>query len=417
MHNLSDIGNSKRIYEVKSKRKSRTILLAILITILIIVVVFVYRRLTRPEFKNLSQELEYTITDIVRKNKMIKNCVLYVSKGDGTFTWSGAAGIANQVNLAPMTKNTPFYLASITKIYTAVAIMKLFEQDSLRLDDPVSRYLPQDLIHGLNLYQGHDYSNEITIEQLLAHTSGIPDYYDEKGKDGMTLFEIFKADPQRQWSIEEQIARVRNDMISKSKPGEKAFYSDTNYQLLGKIIEERTGKPLQTVFSEFFFIPLNLSHTWLVGFPGPEEKSSFFVADVFSGNDNITKMRSSTFYWADGGIVSTTEDEIMFLKALNKGLIIKPATLELMHHWNPIKNTGPFQYGFGTMQFKVPSVISRTLDYLPVWGHTGSTGSFLYYSPGKDLYVAGTINQTNDNKTALLLMIKALRIISHTDNF
>jgi hypothetical protein len=70
---------------------------------------------------------------------------------------------------------------------------EVVEQRALRLDDPIAKYLPQDLIHGINVYQGHDYSNEINIEHLLAHTSGIPDYYDEKGNDGKTLFEIFKA--------------------------------------------------------------------------------------------------------------------------------------------------------------------------------------------------------------------------------
>jgi D-alanyl-D-alanine carboxypeptidase len=413
MQNLFDIRNSKIKDKVGSKRKYRTILLTLLTTIIIIGIVIIFRQITGPKFKNITKELDYIVTDIVKSNKLIKNCVLYVSRGDGTFTWSGAAGIANQADQIPMTKDTPIYLASITKIYIAVVVMKLYEQGTLRLDDPISKYLPHDLIHGLNVYQGRDFSYEITIEQLLAHTSGIPDYYDEKGKDGKTLFEIFKDNQQRQWSVEDQIAWVRNDLISRSKPGEEAFYSDTNYQLLGKIIEAVTGKRLQTVLNEFLFIPLNLRHTWLVGGPDLQEKSSVIIADVFSEDENIAKMRSSTFYWADGGIVSTTEDEVMFLKALNEGYIIKPATLELMHHWNPIKNTGPFEYGFGTMEFKAPSIAGMEVDTLPVWGHSGSIGSFLYYSPSKDLYVAGTVNQTNGNKTALFLMIKAMQVIAH----
>jgi D-alanyl-D-alanine carboxypeptidase len=413
MQNLIDLRNSKMKDKVGSKRKSRTILLTLLTTIIIIGIVFIFRQITRPKFKNITQELEYIVTDIVKSNKLIKNCVLYVARGDGSFTWSGAAGIANQAGQIPMTKDIPIYLASITKIYIAVAVMKLYEQGTLRLDDPISKYLPHDLIRGLNVYQGHDYSYEITIEQLLAHTSGIPDYYDEKGKDGKTLFEIFKDDQQRQWSVEDQIARVRNDLISRSKPGEEAFYSDTNYQLLGKIIEAVTGKPLQTVLNEFLFIPLNLRHTWLDGDSDLQEKSSVTIADVFSEDENIAKMRSSTFYWADGGMVSTTEDEVMFLKALKEGCIIKPATLELMHHWNPIKNIGPFKYGFGTMEFTAPSTVGMAVDTLPVWGHSGSIGSFLYYSPSKDLYVAGTVNQTNGNKTALFLMIRAMKVIAN----
>ena len=396
--------------------KLRTILLLFLVVIVTVGIVFTVWRLNRPTFSNANQELEYLVTDTVKSNKKIRNCALYVTKGDGSFTWSGAAGIANQAGQVPMTKDTPIYLASLTKIYTAVAIMKLYEQGALRLDDPMTKYLAQDLVRGIHVYKGHDYSNEITIEQLLAHTSGIPDYYDEKGNDGKTLFEIFRADQQRRWTVEEQIARARDYLTPQFKPGEKAFYSDTNYQLLGKIIEARTGKPLQAVFDEFFFDPLGLKHTWLVGLSGPQAKTTAAVAEAFSKDEDITKMRSSTFYWADGGIVSNTEDAVMFLRALKEGRIIKSDTLELMHHWNPILNTGPFQYGYGTMEIKLPSVISWAVKVLPVWGHTGSLGSFLYYSPSQDLYVAGTIDQTDDNVTALLLMIKAMQAVAHAKN-
>jgi D-alanyl-D-alanine carboxypeptidase len=397
--------------EVWSERKSGKLRIALLFTIFVVGPVFIFTRLTMPKYDHETQDMEHLVTDIVNANKLIKNCVLCVAKGDGSFIWSGAAGIANQAGKIPMTKDTPIYLASITKIYVATIIMKLYEQDSIHLDDEISKYLPEELIQGLNVYQGHDYSREITIEQLLSQTSGIPDYYDEKGKDGKTLFEIFKNDQDRHWTVEDQVARVKSDLVSRSMPGQTASYSDTNYQLLGKIIESITGKPLQNVLSEFLFIPLNLKHTWLTGNTAVQEVS--IVADVFSGEENIAKMRSSSFYWADGGLVSTVEDEVIFLKALKEGRIIKPATLEMMHHWNPIKNTGPFDYGFGTMEIKV----LPAPDILPVWGHSGSTGSFLYYSPVKDLYVAGSINQTNENQTAIFWMLKAMQTIARTDKF
>jgi D-alanyl-D-alanine carboxypeptidase len=143
-----------------------------LVVIVTVGIVFTVWRLTRPTFSNANQVLEYLVTDTVKNNKKIRNCALYVSKGDGSFTWSGAAGIANQAGQVSMTKDTPIYLASLTKIYAAAAIMKLYEQGALRLDDPMTKYLTQDLVRGVHVYKGHDYSNEITIEQLLAHTSG-----------------------------------------------------------------------------------------------------------------------------------------------------------------------------------------------------------------------------------------------------
>ena len=199
-------------------------------------------------------------------------------------------------------------------------------------------------------------------------------------------------------------------MVPNFKPGAKAFYSDTNYQLLGKIIEARTGKPLEAVFEDFFFRPLGLKHTWLVGRSEPLEKPSAAVADVFSKDVNITRIRSNGAYWADGGIVSTPEDCILFLKALKEGRIIKEDTLEKMHQWIPLSNPNmPFQYGYGTMKFEVPSVINWAANVPQVWGHTGSTGAFLYYAEDLDLYMAGTTDQTDDNVAPIMLMIKVMK--------
>ena len=152
-------------------------------------------------------------------------------KGDGSFSWSGAAGIASQNGQVPMTKDTPIYIASITKLYTAAAVMRLYEKGALSLDDPMSRYLPEKLIQGIHVYKGKDYSHEITIKELLSHTSGIADYYDEKLKGGESLFE-FLEEPNRSWTVDETIERARKDLEPNFPPGTDASYSDTNFQLL-----------------------------------------------------------------------------------------------------------------------------------------------------------------------------------------
>ena len=82
-------------------------------------------RSSTPSFDNLNQEMEYLVSNLVEKDKSIKNCVLSVMQGDASFSWSGAAGIANQDGQVPMTKDTPIYISSITKLYTATAIMQL----------------------------------------------------------------------------------------------------------------------------------------------------------------------------------------------------------------------------------------------------------------------------------------------------
>jgi len=362
-----------------------------------------------PHFNNLSDELDYMIHQSVNQDGSVRNCVLSVTKGDGSFSWSGAAGIARQDGQAPMTKDTPIYIASVTKLYTATVIMRLAEKGALSLDDPISKYLPEQLIYRIHVYNGKDYSREITIRQLLSHTSGIADYYAEKPNGGKTVFELLMENPERPWTPEETIKRARDDLKPNFPPGADVAYSDTNFQLLGKIVESITGKPLHTAFEEFIFRPLNLRHTWLIGHSDPAVTESDAPADVFYKSLNITRSRSNGAYWADGGIVSTPSEMIVFLKALNEGRIIKPETLKLMHNWR--KWRFPLQYGYGTMYFKLPWFVNMVMGVPPLWGHSGSTGSFLYYSEDLKLYIAGSLNQADSPSKPFRLMGKVIHAV------
>ena len=389
----------------------KRIIIASTIVIMIIAAgLFITRlRSSTPSFDSLNQEMEYLVSELVEKDKSVRNCVLSVMKGDGSFSWSGAAGIASQDGQVPMTKDTPIYLASITKLYTATAIMRLYEKGALSLDDPMSRYLPEKLIQGIHVYKGKDYSHEITIKELLSHTSGIADYYTEKPKGGKSLFEVFLEEPERSWTVDETIERARNDLEPNFQPGTDASYADTDFQLLGKVIEAITGKPLHIVYEDFFFRPLGLKHTWLIGRSEPQFTPSAAPADIFHSDLIITNTRSNGAYWADGGIVSTAEECIIFLKALNEGRIVHGDTLKLMHNWHKLQF--PLQYGYGTMYFKLPWFINMLIKVPPLWGHSGSTGSFLYYSEDLNMYMAGSINQTESKSKPFRLMGSVMKAI------
>jgi D-alanyl-D-alanine carboxypeptidase len=358
---------------------------------------------------DLCQELEYIVSDAVHKDKSVRNCVLSVMKGDGSFTWSGSAGISRQEGKVPMIKDSPIYIASITKLYTATVIMRLYERGNLSLDDPMSKYLPEGLIRGIHVYKGKDYSREITIWQLLSHTSGIADYYTGKPPGGKSLFELLLEKPERPWTVDETIERARNELKPDFPPGTKASYSDTNFQLLGKIIEAITGKPLHIVCEDIIFRPLGLTHTWLIGHPVMRNGRSARPADVFYEDVNITGTRSNGAYWADGGIVSTAEEMIIFLKGLHEGGILSRNTVESMHNWRTLQF--PLQYGYGTMRFKLPGFIAVAVGIPPIWGHSGSTGSFLYYSEELDLYMAGSVNQTASKLKPFSLMRRVMRAV------
>ena len=213
---------------------------------------------------SLGDGLQSLVAQQVKDGSGIKNCALAIANGDGSFEWSGESGMAT--GQAPMTKDTPIYIASITKLYTATIVMRLCEQGLLALDHPMAKYLPKELVQGIHVYKGQDFSTQITIRQLLSHSSGIADYYDQKGADGKSLFEIFMDAPDRRWTVDQTVERAKKDLRQpRFPPGAGTFYSDTNFQLLGKIVEAVTGKPLQDAYDERIVRPLGLKHTYLRG--------------------------------------------------------------------------------------------------------------------------------------------------------
>ncbi len=382
----------------------RVTVTVIILLVIIAAGLFIIRSISpTPSFDDLNQKIQYIVSDFVEKDKSLRNGVLSVMKGDGSFSWSGAAGVARQDGQVPMTKDTPVFIASINKLYTATVIMRLYEKGILSLDDPMSRYLPEGLIRGIHVYKGKDYSKEITIKQLLSHTSGIADYYTEKPKGGKSVFESLLENPERTWRDNETIEWARDKLEPNFRPGTDASYSDTNFDLLQKIIETIVGQPLHAVYEDFIFRPLGLTHTWLIERSAPQ--IPIFPADVFYKDRNITNIRLNSAYWPY--MVSSAEEMIIFLKALNEGRIVSKDTLELMHNWHKLEF--PLQYGFGTMYFKLPPLMTKITKLSPLWGHSGSTGSFLYYSQDRDLYLAGTINQVDSKIKPFMLMMKVIK--------
>jgi len=356
---------------------------------------------------SLNTTLDSLLSDLVKNDNSVKSCVLSLTRGDGAFSWSGAAGTS--CDNAAMTTDTPVYIASVTKLYTATVVMHLCEQGLLALDDPIAKYLPAEVIQGIHVYGGRDYSSEITLRQLLSHSSGIADYYEEKGSDGKTLFDKFLENQDRHWTVDETIERARRDLKPNFPPGSGTSYSDTNFQLLGKVVETVTGKPLAAAYEELIFRRLGLKQTYLLGFDQGLVRQSSMPADVFYKSTNITRIRSNGAYWAEGGIVSTAHEMIAFLKALNEGRIISKASLKMMHNWR--KWHFPMQYGFGTMLFSFPSPMRSLMKMPPLWGHSGSTGSFLYYCESDNLYLAGTIDQADSPVKPFFLMYKAINAV------
>ncbi|MBI9044965.1 MAG: beta-lactamase family protein [Anaerolineaceae bacterium] len=357
----------------------------------------------------IHEKLQVFVENTVKSDRQIRNCMLLVSSGDERFHWTGAAGLADEEKCVKISTETPFFLASITKLFTAVVVMQLYEDGLLNLNDNIVDYLPGNLVNGIHIYKGIDYTNRIQIQHLLSHTSGIADYYTKAPKGERSFMDILLAEPDREWTVEDTIVWAREKLEPSFAPGEKAEYSDTNFQLLGFIIEKVTGKALHDVYLEYIFGPAGMKHSCLYTRSEPIEAAIAAPAHLYYKDLDLTFHKAYESSWADGGIISTMEDCLKFFKTLNSGKLIKDKTnIDMMHQWRPI--FFPIQYGFGTMYYKLSRLMSPFFAIPGVWGHSGSTGSFLFYCEEQDLYLVGSINQAKNPGKPFQMMAKILNV-------
>ena len=365
------------------------------------------------DLEKINQDLQKRIENAVSNHAGVRSGVAAVSKGDESFSWSGAAGLANLDKQIPMTIETPFYLASITKLFTATAVMILFEQGKISLHDPMKEYLSGSLIEGLHLYEGTDYTGQVQIRHLLSHTSGIADYYLEEPPDGKSFFEELVAGEATERTVEDTILRARDQLSANFPPGKMASYSDTNYQLLGLIIESVTGKTLHETFQEFFFDPLELPNTYLYTRSKPRIPQTKEVAHIYFKDTDLTHNEAFKTAWADGGLISTTADSLKFLKALNRGKFFqREDTLARMHDWKDLEF--PIRYGFGTMSMKLPRIFSPFNPVPEVVGHFGSTGTCLFFCEERDLYLVAALNQVESTRILTQLIFSMIKQVKNS---
>lgn len=181
------------------------------------------------------------------------------------FRWSGAVGyttldgpspLAPLSPLSPLSPRDPFRIASVTKPFTAVTVLRLAEQRRLGLDDPIAAYLEPELVDRLNVIDGVSHGRSITIRQLLNHTSGVVEYAGEAYQQAVG------ADPQHQWTPLDQIDFGLAHGQPYCPPGRCYHYADTGYVVLGLVVEAVTGRPLHEMTRRLVLDPACLRHTY-----------------------------------------------------------------------------------------------------------------------------------------------------------
>lgn len=363
-------------------------------------------------------KLQSEIDEVVRRNGDVFSAVLGITNTTGDFLWVGSAGTAYSGKPEPMKVDTPIFIASITKMYIAAVVMILGEREMLSLDDSISRFLPSSLLEGLHRHKGRDYTDQLRVYHLISQTSGLPDYFTESPKNERSILDRIVSNGDMEWDVEDVVHIVRSGLSAKFPPepmeqessGNKAYYSDTNYQLLGAIIESVTQKHLHEVLSELIIDPLELSSTYLHGYKDPSTTLDSPPANIYYKTKPLLLDKAMTSFGPDGGMVSNVKDSINFLRHFMEGKIItQSSTLQRMKSWRRIFS--PFHYGLGLMRFKLPRIFSPFSPTPELIGHSGSTSSFLFHSDVDQLYIGGTLNQLENQGRPVRLMLKILKMV------
>jgi D-alanyl-D-alanine carboxypeptidase len=331
-----------------------------------------------------------SILDKTVDNKKVFGTSFAIKK-DNLF-WKGASG-----NL-PI--NQPYFIASTTKLFTTAIILKLRAEGKLKLDDKISNYIDKLILTGLHIYKGKEYSEELTIKHLLSHTSGLPDYFQDKGPGGKSLENEITDGIDQFWTFQQAMERTKK-LTPLFAPGAKgkAKYSDANFQLLGKIIETITLKPYSENCAGLIIYPLGLTKTYLYqDYTDKTPKTLYYKSNEL----NIPKAMSS--FGADGGIVSTSTDMLIFIEAFFTGKLFPQSYIEELQEWNKI--FFPMQSGIGIHLFKLPWFFNPTGAVPSFIGHSGLSGALAYYCPKENIYVVGTVNQVAHPDISFKTMIK-----------
>ncbi len=284
---------------------------------------------------------------------------------NGNIIYKKAFGLANLELNAQMHTENVFEIGSMTKQFTAMAILMLIERGELNLDDEITRFIPDYPTNG----------NKITIHHLLTHTSGIKNYTSIK-----ELIAISKQD----LTPKELIDFFKNEPVDFS-PGEKFSYNNSGYVLLGYIIEKISGQPYANFIEEQIFKKLQMSASQ---YASQSEVVQNRASGYHNKNGYVNSRKVSyTLPYASGALMSTIGDMFKWQNAIKNNTLISEKLKKLAFTNHTLNNGENINYGYGWH--------IKSLNGMLSYEHGGSIFGFKsmgVYLPNHDIYVIGLTN-------------------------
>lgn len=300
---------------------------------------------------------------------------------DGKTVFRKAYGMADMDAKLPLSADMALRLGSVTKQFTATAILILAEQGKLSLSDDIRKFLPDFPYKG----------KTITVEHLLTHTSGVPNY---------TSNPSFATTMAQDMTVAQMMATFQDAPLAFA-PGERYAYSNSGYFLLGAIIEKVSGMRYADFLARSIFQPLGMQHTAYEG----AERKPVVQARGYRGSQGKFSLGlplSMTQPFAAGSLVSTVDDLARWDAAITAGKLLKPTSWRQAFTPYTLKSGAPTRYGYGWQVGKLKG--SSTLE------HGGGINGFSSYAlrlPDEKVYVALLANSESGVVIPPLLAYKA----------
>ncbi|MEV8563402.1 serine hydrolase domain-containing protein [Streptomyces sp. NPDC051917] len=276
--------------------------------------------------------------------------------------WTGGSGRADLTTDQPLIPAGKFRAGSITKSFTATVVLQLVAEKEIALDAPIERYLPGVVPNGKN----------ISVRDLLDHRSGLFNYTDTLWPGGFP--EIYQTRFQT-WTPQHLLANAFQH-TPYFAPGSSGHYSNTNYVLLGLLIEKVTGKPAEREIGDRILRPLGMHNSSLAGrsvrIPGTHAHGYVHLNSPDGAYTDVTDDNMS-WAWTAGELISTTEDLNKFYMALLGGRLMPSNLLRQMKVMHTLDDDNKTQYGLGLSRIDNPV-------YGSVYGHIGTALGYNTYS-------------------------------------
>lgn len=377
-------------------------LFGIIIVVGIVFCVFVV--INRPISKAaVSEEIKTRLTKIVEKDETLSSALLTIYSNKTGYFEQFAVGTKNQYSELPVQINSPYHSASIGKTMCATVFGILSDEGKINLNDKISSWLDDDILKGLFVVDGTDYSDQVTLKHLLSHTSGIGDYFEGPVKSGKPILEIISSNPDLLFTPEELIAFTRENQMPVGKPGQQFYYSDTGYILLGFILEAIEEKPYSEILEDRIFQPLGMTESYFMFY---NDKPTDIIG-IYMNKIDFSNKNALSIDWAGGGVVTTMNDLLTFMMALEDGTILSDDVYSQMTDFSNIYTKGIY-YGMGMMYFDFSelSLLLKLSSMTDVYGGVGATGTYMLYDKEKDTYFIANFGSLDYGEKGLEELVK-----------